>query len=163
MRAATTAVSQSINGPVLSRLADSTREANEIIDRRTFSWTVFFDQIEGVMPFDVRLEAVTPRVEKGIFKVAMIIVARRASEVDDFIDALLSTGAFKNAVPKDQNLREDGSFTALIDADYLAVKPAAAVEPSAAPAAPGSKPPTSAPGLGTSAPATGRGRGQGGL
>jgi hypothetical protein len=128
IRAQTAGISKAINGPMLSGLAGSTREANDIIDRRTFSWTMFFDLIEKMMPFDVRLEAVTPRIEKGVFKVAMTIVARRAPDVDDFIEALLATKAFRAVVPTDQSVREDGSYTALVEADYVAPRPPTPVE-----------------------------------
>ena len=47
-----------------------------LIDQRTFSWTVFFGLIEKTLPLDVRLVAVSPSVEKGVFKVTMIVVAK---------------------------------------------------------------------------------------
>jgi hypothetical protein len=145
IRTEATRLQQSVDRSALNILASSTREANELIERRTFSWTVLFDLIEKTMPIDVRLVAVSPRVEKGEFKIDMIVVARRAANVDDFIEALQATGSFHEAIPIDQSTKEDGTLTATISTAYVA--PGATRQPKA-----GAKPATK-PG--------GAGRGQG--
>jgi len=134
IRSQAATLQQSVNRPVLTRLAESTEEANDLIDQRTFSWTAFFGLIEKTLPTDVRLVMVSPRVEKGVFRVAMTVVARDLSDVATFVDALLDTGKFYDAAPIDQQRRDDGSFNALIEASYLS--PAAAQAATAPPPTP---------------------------
>jgi hypothetical protein len=118
-RSAAVAAQASISGPTLERLAASAREANTLIDQRTFSWTAFFGLIEQTMPIDVRLVAVNPRVDQGAFRVVMTVVARSLGDIDGFVDALLTTGAFYDVAPTEQQTREDGALSATIEAAYL--------------------------------------------
>jgi hypothetical protein len=135
---------QTVDRTMLTRLAEYTEEANDLIDQRTFSWTAFFGLIEKTLPPDVRLVMVSPRVEKGAFRVAMTVVAQDLSDVSTFVDSLLDTGKFYDAAPIDQQRRDDGSFNALIEASYLsahsAPTPAAAAATSQPPSAPARPP-----------------------
>jgi len=134
LRASATAVEHSINPRSLAALAGSAREANDLIDQRTFSWTTFFGVIERTLPVEVRLTAVAPRVERGIFKVSMDVVARDLNEVDDFCDALQNTGQFYDVAPVDQHTMDNGSIAATVDASYLsATKPPAAASSTSTP------------------------------
>ena len=47
---------------------------------------------------DARLIAVSPRVEKGEFQIAMVVVARRRARCKDFTEKLQATGAFYDVV-----------------------------------------------------------------
>jgi hypothetical protein len=118
-RAEAAAIQQAVDRAALAKLADAAREANDLIDRRTFSWTTFFALIEKTLPLDVRLVTVAPRVEKGTFVVAMTVVARDLGDVSQFIESLQATGAFYDLVPADQQLRDDGTYAAVIDAKYV--------------------------------------------
>lgn len=111
---------RTVNRGMLQVLAGSTREANALIDERTFSWTVFFGLIEKTLPLDVRLVAVSPRSEKGERRIEMLIVAQGSDDLDTFIDALLDTGAFYDVVPKSKQSNDDGSVGVAIEAGYLA-------------------------------------------
>ncbi len=119
LKAAAESVERSINPRALAALAGSAREANDLIDQRTFSWTAFFGTIERTLPFDVRVTAVGPRVERGVFKVNMDVVARNLNDVDDFCDALQNTGQFYDVAPVDQHSLDNGSVAATVQASYL--------------------------------------------
>jgi hypothetical protein len=119
VRAATAALQQTVDRATLARLAAWTGEANDVIDQRTFSWTEFFSLIEKTLPIDVRLVTVSPRVERGVFKVSMTVVARDLTDVSMFVDALLNTGRFYDAATLDMQRREDGALNAKVDAAYL--------------------------------------------
>lgn len=128
VRAATAELQRTVDRTTLARLAASAGEANDVIGQRTFSWTEFFGLIEKTLPTDVRLVTVSPRVERGVFKVSMSVVARDLADVSGFVDALLQTGRFYDAATVDMQRREDGSLNAKVDAAYLspaAAKPAA--------------------------------------
>ena len=124
----TAALQQSVDRATLSGLAAATHEANDLIARRTFSWTAFFGLIERTLPIDVRLVAVSPRIERGVFRIQMNVVARDLDHVDDFTAALLGTGAFRDVVPVEQRSMEGGTFGAILEALYFPVAqgPAAA-------------------------------------
>lgn len=103
----------------LARLATSAREANGLIDQRTFSWTSLLGQLENTLPPDVRLTAISPQAERGAFRVAMAVVARELNDVDAFIDALVQTGRFYDVAPVEQRANDDGTYQAVVQASYL--------------------------------------------
>ena len=107
----------------LRYLSSATREANYLIDQRTFSWTAFFGHVEKTLPLDARLIAVSPRVEKGQFQVAMIVVGKKRSDLKDFRDRLAATGAFSEIGPTQQGQNDDGTFTATLVGTYLMAPP----------------------------------------
>ena len=111
---------QSLDPQNLHVLAEATREANWLIDQRTFSWTEFFDLVEKTLPRDARLISVAPRVERNVFKIVMLINAKQQSDVETFIEALDATGAFKDNLPADRQQLEDGSLTVTLQSTYVA-------------------------------------------
>ena len=115
----TAALQQSVDRTTLSGLAAAAHEANDLIARRTFSWTAFFGLIERTLPIDVRLVAVSPRTERGVFRIQMNVVARDLDHIDEFTAALLGTGAFRDVVPVEQRSMEDGAFGAVLEALYF--------------------------------------------
>jgi hypothetical protein len=125
VRAATADVVRTVDRAALSRLKVSTGEANDVIDQRTFSWTGFFGVIEQTLPGDVRLVVVSPRADRGAFRVSMTIVARELADAAAFVDALLDSGRFYDVATLEQQRREDGAFNAVVEASYLASPPAA--------------------------------------
>jgi len=114
----------------LTRLADSAREANQLIDQRTFSWTGLLAHLETTLPTDVRLTSISPRASRGVFQVAMAVVTRDLESVDTFIDALLETGVFYDVAPIEQRANDDGTYQAVVQASYLS--PRAATTPATA-------------------------------
>jgi len=123
---------KSVNQANLRLLAVSTREANELIDQRMFSWTIFFGLLEKTMPLNVRLVAVSPHLDKGQFKVTMTVIAKDLSDIHDFILALYDTGAFYDASAVDKQAKDDGTFAAAVETSYLepgAARPTAAKKP----------------------------------
>lgn len=136
VRATTANLQRTVDRATLGRLSASTIEANEVIGKRTFSWTEFFALIEKTLPADVRLVTVSPRVERGVFKVSMSVVARDLTDVSSFVDAMLETGRFYDTATVDMQRREDTSLNAQIDAAYLSpadAKLVAAAVPAGAP------------------------------
>jgi len=103
----TATVQRSVDRATLLQLADSTREANELIDQRTFSWTTFFGLIEKTMPFDLRLVSVAPRIERGNIRVTMMVVGRKPEDIDQLVDALQDTGSFYDLLAREKELNED--------------------------------------------------------
>ena len=83
------------------------RQANDLIDRRTFSWTELFNRFETTEPDEVRITAVRPRLDpKRGTVVTITIMARTVEDVNQFIDRLEATGAFTQLVRLDEHLDE---------------------------------------------------------
>lgn len=117
---AATRLQQTVQAATLVQLAESTQEANTLIDQRTFSWTNFLGYIEKTMPNDVRLVAVAPRIERGRFKVTMAVVGKRWEDIQQFVEGLYGTGAFLDAIAKaTERNEEDGSYRSDVTAFYL--------------------------------------------
>jgi len=117
-----------MNKDELQLVVDQAREANALIDQRTFSWTAFFNHLEATMPPDVMLTSVRPKVEKGMTTVTMAVLGRRAEDIDEFIEKLEATGAFENVVPVQQDRNEEGLRRVTIEAIYSATAEDAAAE-----------------------------------
>jgi hypothetical protein len=96
------------------------REANALIDRRTFSWTEFFNLIERTLPDSVMLTSVTPTIEEGRTLVSMVVIGRRAEDLDAFMEQLEATQAFRNVLPRTEDVTEEGLHRVLLTGQYLA-------------------------------------------
>jgi hypothetical protein len=121
----------------LQRVVDSAREANVLIDQRTFSWTAFFNRIEATMPPDVMLSTVRPTIRDGVTRVSMTVIARRAEDIDEFMEKLESTGAFDEVVPSQQDRTDEGLYRVAVESIYTGT----AEEPQQAPEPPSPAPP----------------------
>jgi hypothetical protein len=141
MRDEAAAIRSRIDAKELNVIAGEAREANAIIDQRTFSWTELFQTFETTLPPDVRITAVQPRLEtSGSFYVGIVVQARRAEDVDAFVEALEKSGAFKGVLPHEDRVNDDGLLEAVVDGMYVgarqdAVATASSRGPSAAGAA----------------------------
>ena len=96
------------------------REANSIIDQRTFSWTDVLGHFERTLPSDVRITSVQQRAG------GQIVLGAEARSVDDiqqFIEALEKTGAFRNVIPRSETLMENDIFQAQLEATYAPSQP----------------------------------------
>jgi hypothetical protein len=136
----------------LQLVVDAAREANSLIDQRTFSWTAFFNRIEATLPPDVMLSAVRPMIRDGITHITMTVLARRPEDIDEFMERLEGTGAFEDVVPSQQDRTDDGLFRVALESIYNGApeEAAAAVETPAAtaPATPAATPAPKKPGGG---------------
>lgn len=136
------AIRKTINREELGVIVASAREANALIDQRTFSWTAFFNHIEGTLPPDVMLTSVRPSFEKGETHVAIAVLARRAEDVDELMEKLEATGAFDQVIPAAQDKTDTGLYRVLIESVYTSGAedaPEAAPQPAAKPGAPGGR------------------------
>ena len=126
------AIRRTINQDELKIVAAAAREANELIDQRTFSWTAFFNYIEATLPPDVMLLAVRPTVKTEETRITMTVLSRRTEDIDEFIEKLEATGAFENVLPAQADPTDDGLQRAILESVYTG--PGA--EPAADPADP---------------------------
>jgi Tfp pilus assembly protein PilN len=119
LRTDATRIRSQINPEELQVVADAAREANAIIDQRAFSWTDLLTQFEATLPPDVRITTVQPRLERdGTFVVAVGVEARRAEDLDAFIEALETTGGFRNVLSVQEQTGDTGLIQAVVQGSY---------------------------------------------
>ena len=119
-------VQQSIDKSQLSLVDAAAREANELIDRRAFSWTELLNQFQTTLPPEVRISSVQPQVDAaGRLLVAMTVQSRRQEDLDSFIEALEKTGVFRDVLSRSDSSNEDGTLMSVLQAYYQAAPPAA--------------------------------------
>lgn len=118
LRARAADLERTVDATSLTSVAASAREANAVIDRRTFSWTTFFNTLEETLPPGVVLASVAPQVERGEVVVLMVVIARRVEDVDAFMERLESSGAFRNVLSINDVVGEDGLHRATLQGTY---------------------------------------------
>jgi Tfp pilus assembly protein PilN len=99
--------------------SNEARQANALIDRRTFSWTELFNRFETTLPDDVRITTVRPSLDKdrGIV-VTVNVVARSVQDVEKFIDNLDASKVFTGLLTIEDHYDEQGALSATIEAVY---------------------------------------------
>ena len=111
------------------------RQANDLIGRRTFSWTELFNQFEHTLPDDVRITAVRPTVDKERrIVLAVSVLARGVDDVNRFMENLDQTQVFGELHSRQERVTESGQVESALEMVY---QPDAAAPPVAAPAAAG--------------------------
>ena len=75
LRASAARLRSSVDPKQIELASNEARLANDLIDRRTFSWTELFNVFEKTLPDEVRITAVRPRVERGQFGLTIIDAA----------------------------------------------------------------------------------------
>jgi hypothetical protein len=128
----------SINKDELALIVGAAHEANSLIDQRTFSWTAFFNRIEATLPPDVMLTSVRPSIKDGETHVSIGVLGRRAEDIDEFMEKLEATGAFRDIVPATQDRTEERLYRVSIESVYEGAEDAAAA-PAAKPQATGGR------------------------
>lgn len=109
------------------------RQANELIDRRTFSWTELLNRFETTLPDDVRITAVRPRVERGEIVLTINVAAQAVEDVDTFMNNLDKSGAFPQLRPSEEHFDDQGVLLTTIETLYLPSSGKSPAEPAAKP------------------------------
>ncbi|MFN7977949.1 MAG: hypothetical protein U0P30_07420 [Vicinamibacterales bacterium] len=124
----------------LKAVSGAASEANALIQRRTFSWTGLFNQLEATMPPDVRLVEVRPQADdQGHLMLSLTVVSKKIEDLDEFIRGIEATHAFTGVVSRSDETLEDGTIESNVQGYYAPVAAGtapAASEPKSASAAP---------------------------
>src|SRR5207244_7819994 len=97
----------SVDPRALDAASTDARLANELIGRRTFSWTELYNRFETTVPDDVRFVSTRSKVDpkRGIV-LTILIVAKTVDDSNKFTDNLVATGAFADVQKLDEHLDE---------------------------------------------------------
>ena len=96
------------------------RQANDLIDRRTFSWTELFNRLETTLPPQVRITSVRPTLDRDRRITLLItVLARGVDDVNEFMERLEATGAFANLLSRDERISDSGQLVAALECEYV--------------------------------------------
>jgi Tfp pilus assembly protein PilN len=124
MRARAAKLRATIDPRVLEMAAADAQQANELIDRRTFSWIDLVNRLEATLPDDVRITSIRPKIDpKRGTVVTLVVVARNVDDINTFIGNLDATGAFSELAKKEERVDEQKELVAALETVYT---PAAA-------------------------------------
>ena len=126
LRAEAVQIRRRIDPKELEIVAVAAREANGIIDQRTFSWTNLFTHLEATLPADVRATEITPQPANRLVNIR--VQARSVEDLGAFIDGLEKTGAFHDVLPRSEVTMENDVIEADIEAQFTQAAPPAAAE-----------------------------------
>jgi Tfp pilus assembly protein PilN len=120
----------SVNVAEVNAVSVDARLANDLIDRRTFSWTELFNRFERTLPDDVRITAVRPRVDRQRGIVLVVdVVARSVDDVNRFMENLDSTGAFADLRSTQEKTNESDQIESALEMVYQPPRGAPAATP----------------------------------
>ena len=125
-----------VDARLLETTVKATREANAVIDERTFSWTALFNVFERTIPSEVRLRSVTPAYDRGVLVVRFTVNTPRVEPVGLFLDRLEAAGAFAQLRSVEEQGLDDETYNVVCEGRYLGPGsvPAAATPTPEAPA-----------------------------
>jgi Tfp pilus assembly protein PilN len=124
---------RSVDRRQLEAVATAAREANALIDQRTFSWTELLNRLETTLPAEVRIQSIRPSVDKdGNLTINMMVVGHREEEIESFVERLEDTGAFQRLFSRAQTTNQQGLLEVVLEGRY--VPTASSIQP--APAGP---------------------------
>ena len=123
IRQTASSVQKGVDRTALAELAGSAREANALIDQRTFSWTTFLTLVESAIPMGVHLTSIAPDFKKGDIIITMNLVGRQAEDVINFTNALETTGRFYDVGATVVGATEEGFDRVTIKGLYLPPPP----------------------------------------
>jgi len=120
LRAEATRLRGSVDLKEIELASTEARQANALIDRRTFSWTDLLNQFETTFPDNVRITSVRPDLDdKGGLVLTINVVARSVNDVDELIGNLEATGSFTNPHSVTEHFNADGMLEATLEGHYV--------------------------------------------
>lgn len=125
------------------RLSSRGQFAGDQILKRSFSWTLLFNKLEGVIPAQVMMTAIRPHIASEGIVIRVDGVAKNHGALIDLEDSLLKSPVFARVYPSSERQlnpsRPEIAF--VLNFDYLPTKATEAVAASAvAEATPGAPP-----------------------
>ena len=115
-------VRRGLNQKELALVAAAAKEANQLIEQRTFSWTALFNQLEATLPDDVMLTGIHPDFTKdGRIQVSLDIQGKNSDANTEFWDRLEKTGSFHDIQWSGLDVNEEGLHRIRMTADYTPV------------------------------------------
>jgi len=81
---------------------------NLIFSEHAFSWVQMLDDIGRVLPWDVRMTRISPKVEPGNATLSIEVLAQTRPSLLQFLDSLVDDPSFSDPTPMSENTPEEG-------------------------------------------------------
>ena len=91
-------------------LAARVNAVNAVIHEHEFSWIGLLDDIERVLPYDVRLTKITPKVDADTVNLSLTAIGRTRDALLDFFDTLIEDPSFSEPTPLSEMTPEESGF-----------------------------------------------------
>lgn len=119
LRASAQKLRASVDATKVDSVSVDARQANELIDRRTFSWTELFNRFERTLPDDVRITAVHPALDRDRRIVLTVnVLARSVDDVNQFMENLDKANAFFELHSRQEQTTDDGQIESALEIIY---------------------------------------------
>ena len=116
------AIRRGLDQKELAVVVAAATEANNLIEQRTVSWTLLFNQLEATLPEDVMLTAINPDFGDGVTAVNLEIQGRGGDVIDNFWERLEKTGAFHDIEWSGLTVTEEGIHRLQMKAVYTGTR-----------------------------------------
>ena len=83
---------------------------NAVIREHEFSWVGLLDDIERVLPYDVRLTKITPKVDGDSVNLSLMAIGRTRDALLDFFDTLIEDPSFSDPSPSSEMTPEESGL-----------------------------------------------------
>lgn len=100
---------QRLRGVNVKVLADQAQFVNARLAERAFSWSELLDQLERVLPDDVRIQSIAPSFSKeGLVHLTLDMVGKTDQSMIHTLDRLNRDPRFANAFPTSESKSNEG-------------------------------------------------------
>ena len=101
---------QSLQTPETSDFLDRVEYINQLISRRTFSWTRLLNDLEQLTPSNLQLASVKPQVRATDLVIEIVVKGRATQEMIQFVSNLENSGKFAEVSPLYEDLSKNPGF-----------------------------------------------------
>jgi hypothetical protein len=101
------------------QFVSETEFMSNAIKRRTFSWTMLFDEFERIFPDNVKMVSVFPQIRDEKINVNMEVAGKALNDIVSLFTSLQSSPAFSDVTLRGERQEADGSLHASISLTYL--------------------------------------------
>ena len=113
-------VEDEISSKEIDLVVTATREVEDVVARRMFSWTKLFNRIEKTLPADVMVTAIRPDLfNDQTVSVSLDLVGRSVGAIDAFVENLEQNGGFSKLLIRQEELTDSGMYRANLLGHYL--------------------------------------------
>ncbi len=93
-----------------SDFLDRVEYINQIINRRTFSWTRLLNDLEKLTPPNLQLASIKPQVRGKDLVIEIVVKGRNTQEMIQFVLNLENSGKFMDVSPMYEDLSKNPGF-----------------------------------------------------
>jgi Tfp pilus assembly protein PilN len=95
---------------------------NQILREHAFSWLTLLDDIERVMPYDVRIVQISPTVGSNQVNLSLTVVTKNRDAMLEFLENLIADPSFTRPTPSRERTPEESDavgYQLALSVEYL--------------------------------------------